>query len=602
MIEQAILDFLVNAAWQVPLLAAGAAILLRLARPGPAWRCRIGSGFLLLALLLPADLPSAWPQRGQSAVETVRLGRSNVLPSSEAAPNLPLLGATLPPSSDSAAPLDSDRGDLAVAPATASLLTGLYLIFVGLALARLLMKLLTARRLKRGSRATALPDRLEAAVHRFADRHRMALPDIRTSGAVSSPAMVGLGRPAILVPEDFVHYGETEATTALLHEYAHIVRRDYGFNLLCELLALPLIWHPAIHLILIGISNSREMACDALAAEQMGDPTGYARSLVALARKAVGAKPIFAGAQPLLGRASLASRVDAVMRTAGPRRWTFVRTASALPLFPAILAPAAMLHFTPSIAPSSSASLPGREANEPQPPIAAAAHLPARKANRFPVRAAQAGPKIVVASSSMPPSALSIATPQNLPAPVRPTDESSETAAMAAAPAATDTVAGAETFPASQTAKLHASEGQAYSNADLRRLGYNGIGADEIAAFERAGYSKLSASDLIRLHYDGVSGGFVGVLGAAGFPPFSPQELLTLYFQGVSPSEIAAFGRIGHSTLSARDLVSLHDVGVTPGFADRLHGLGYDNLSAATVKRIFWTGILPRSPHRLNVQ
>jgi hypothetical protein len=152
-------------------------------------------------------------------------------------------------------------------------------------------------------------------------------------------------------------------------------------------------------------------------------------------------------------------------------------------------------------------------------------------------------------------------------------------------------------FGAKRTGGLDPQHGQ---KADRRGLGYKGMGAEEIAAFARPDYSKLSTSDLAMHHHDRVSGRFVGQLGAAGFPPFSPDELLALHFEGVSPSGTAAPGRIGYSTLSARNLISIHYVGLALGFANRIHSLGYDNLSAATPKGLFWTGSRPgpRRPAR----
>ena len=53
MIEQAVIEYLANAFWQVPLLVAGAWLLLRVVMPGPATQYRVWLGVLGVALLLP---------------------------------------------------------------------------------------------------------------------------------------------------------------------------------------------------------------------------------------------------------------------------------------------------------------------------------------------------------------------------------------------------------------------------------------------------------------------------------------------------------------------------------------------------------------------
>jgi Zn-dependent protease with chaperone function len=40
---------------------------------------------------------------------------------------------------------------------------------------------------------------------------------------------------------------EDEIRAALCHELAHIKRRDYLVNAVCQLAALPVAWHPVLH-------------------------------------------------------------------------------------------------------------------------------------------------------------------------------------------------------------------------------------------------------------------------------------------------------------------------------------------------------------------
>ena len=62
---------------------------------------------------------------------------------------------------------------------------------------------------------------------------------------------------------------------ALCHEMAHIRRRDYLVNLLCEAAALPLNSDPVIYGVERCIRRTREMVCDAMAAEAMESEMAY---------------------------------------------------------------------------------------------------------------------------------------------------------------------------------------------------------------------------------------------------------------------------------------------------------------------------------------
>jgi hypothetical protein len=61
---------------------------------------------------------------------------------------------------------------------------------------------------------------------------------------------------------------------------AHVARRDYLSNLICELAALPISFHPLTYMIKRQIARSRELACDELVSKHLLPPKVYARSLV----------------------------------------------------------------------------------------------------------------------------------------------------------------------------------------------------------------------------------------------------------------------------------------------------------------------------------
>jgi hypothetical protein len=100
------------------------------------------------------------------------------------------------------------------------------------------------------------------------------------------PATVGTVRPILVLPESFFDdsFEETDLICALSHEFAHIVRRDFLMNFIYETAYVPLCFHPCTALIMARIAQTRELACDEIAATMSPSPRHYAQSLLQIAR------------------------------------------------------------------------------------------------------------------------------------------------------------------------------------------------------------------------------------------------------------------------------------------------------------------------------
>jgi len=99
------------------------------------------------------------------------------------------------------------------------------------------------------------------------------------------PATLGIRNPVLVLPEWFLtQASEDEISSTLSHELAHIRRHDFLLNLFYELFLLPISFHPAAALIKVRIDQTRELACDEIAAESLSSRTQYARSLLSIAQ------------------------------------------------------------------------------------------------------------------------------------------------------------------------------------------------------------------------------------------------------------------------------------------------------------------------------
>jgi beta-lactamase regulating signal transducer with metallopeptidase domain len=111
--------------------------------------------------------------------------------------------------------------------------------------------------------------------------HRVVLLE---STAIDDPVTLGVFHPAIILPSKVIPaLDEQDLTAILAHEYGHIRRKDFLVHLSCQLIALPVAWHPGIQYLMSKISQTRELACDDYAAVRLGKRIVYARTLLRLA-------------------------------------------------------------------------------------------------------------------------------------------------------------------------------------------------------------------------------------------------------------------------------------------------------------------------------
>lgn len=104
----------------------------------------------------------------------------------------------------------------------------------------------------------------------------------RLSDGISSPVIAGLVNPVILIPVGLTRdLSDQQLREILIHEFAHIARRDALSNFLQKII-LALFWfHPLIHRIDREISQAREEVCDNYVLQQES-PLQYGETLLAI--------------------------------------------------------------------------------------------------------------------------------------------------------------------------------------------------------------------------------------------------------------------------------------------------------------------------------
>jgi beta-lactamase regulating signal transducer with metallopeptidase domain len=118
------------------------------------------------------------------------------------------------------------------------------------------------------------------------------LPIIEISADVTGPVAGGVFRPRVLLPEGLVgSLDSCRLRDVLIHECAHVLRRDPLIGLL-QRLAEMLFWpHPLVHYLNRRLAQAREEICDNYVL-QHGDACTYARTLLTLAERGGARRPL----------------------------------------------------------------------------------------------------------------------------------------------------------------------------------------------------------------------------------------------------------------------------------------------------------------------
>ena len=101
------------------------------------------------------------------------------------------------------------------------------------------------------------------------------------SGIVKVPAVVGITKPLILVPLSLLsNLPASYVESILLHELAHIRRKDFGVNLLQSAMEMIFFFNPALLWISSCMREEREACCDDIVLAQGGDKKSYLEALI----------------------------------------------------------------------------------------------------------------------------------------------------------------------------------------------------------------------------------------------------------------------------------------------------------------------------------
>ncbi|HEX6371710.1 MAG TPA: M56 family metallopeptidase [Longimicrobium sp.] len=186
-------------------------------------------------------------------------------------------------------------------------------------LARYGLAMLAVRVVARGARPVTggeWMERMHGAARELGLRERVHL--LRAPGA-AMPMTWGILQPAVLIPADADGWTAERKRVVLLHELAHVARRDCLWQTLASLCCAAYWFHPGVWWAARQMRIEREQACDDRVLRAGTRASEYAGHLLEVARS-FRPRPLTAAAAVAMARRSqLEGRVLAVLDTARDR-------------------------------------------------------------------------------------------------------------------------------------------------------------------------------------------------------------------------------------------------------------------------------------------
>jgi len=419
-------------------------------------------------------------------------------------------------------------------------LLALWLLLAFLQFARLAWSFLHLRSLKRHAQPAApdLAARLEAWTAACGVRRPVHL---LVSNRLASPMAVGFLQPAVILPEALMQSLSTEELDhVLLHELAHVARRDDWTNLWARMTAALVGWHPAAAWVLNRIGRERELACDEWVVAATGAPRPYARSLARLFELCrTGRREVLATG--MAGRGSnLGERIEMLVRRS-PQRASLFRVAACLAVLFAL--------------------------------IAAGIRAP-----RW-VAFAQDAPRHAAPASPLPPP-----NPQSFLA--------SLVAAGYGDLPVDDIIALKNHGVTPEFLRgISRSGWTKLSPQQLIDLREHGVSTEYLRDMHESGVRDLNVQGVIEMRTHGVSPEYARELNALGFGPYTAGQVINFAAQGVHVELFRALKESGFTKLAPEEIVEAHHSGVGSRNLQEAKQYGA-NLSLAQIIKLKRAGVI----------
>jgi beta-lactamase regulating signal transducer with metallopeptidase domain/predicted metallopeptidase len=385
---------------------------------------------------------------------------------------------------------------------------------------------------------------------------------------VGMPQTWGIWNPVVLLPEDADQWPAEWRRIVLLHELAHIKRRDCLTQLLAQFVCAIYWFNPLVWVAARQLRVEREIACDDYVLQAGTRASDYARYLLDFAgvmntngSPAGLPSPAAAG----IACSQLESRVRSILDPA-IRRKSLSRKARAI-IFAAaacLLIPLAALQAWSSDASPMDDPVDQSLALLQEPNSDASAPAQPNKNERSKISAT--GAQIQTRDDS------EINPQVNTDVDVSELDDND-----------------AQSTPESNSSKDDRA-GSGMTVESIIRMKMHGVTPEFVESIRRAGFDNLSIEELVKLRMHGISEEYIKETQRASNERLSIEDLIQLKMFGVTPEYAKEMKNAGYD-LPLKSLKQMRMFGITPGYIETMRKLGYTNLTAEQLTKLKMHGV-----------
>ncbi|HEY2467329.1 MAG TPA: M56 family metallopeptidase [Terracidiphilus sp.] len=468
----------------------------------------------------------------------------------------------------------------------------------------------------RGLRSRARPASADLVVRfeqRLRDSRTSRAPQLLVSDEVISPLAAGFLDPVVILPQILLEeIAEPELDYVLVHELAHVARRDDWTNLMGRLASAVFVFHPVAAWVLRRIQREREIACDDWVVAATGSAVHYALTLGRVAEFCSARRQELLATEMAHRSSNISARIEILLRPrfhfspdASVPRVSFC-VAAGLVLFSLGVRTPGWIAF----AKDSTVAVADHQA-DPQSPISAARIAFAPEASPH---AATLSP-VYRAQSSAPPSATLADPDKTWRHGWRLTrrDSSSSKVELSLISRNDDgnDRMNTEDVPLSSLAGFSLSvlnhDGPVKFEyvRDSGRIVCEGrvaggrasgpftvvLNPSFVSALEKMGYVAPQEDEAFSLVTSDVTLGYAQAVRDTGLTS-SLSDLINLRDHGVSSDYVRAVRQEGFTNLSASEISELRDHGVNPNYLKAIKAAGPD-LSIEAIDRLYDHGVKP---------
>lgn len=398
--------------------------------------------------------------------------------------------------------------------------------------------------------------------HNIATKLRLRTKvELRKSEQVRLPMTWGAWRSVVMLPAEADRWPQECRSIVLLHELAHVKRRDCLTQNLAQL-ACALYWfNPLVWLAARQLHVERELACDDRVLEVGTKASDYASHLVEIARSfnaSLEQSPVAVG----MACSQLESRVRSILDP-GIRRRGLNRLTAGLIGLGAICLIAALAITQPW----SKTEAAVRSAEVKEQTTGRAGEVPASPSVPNTPGQALLPPSMGEGSKDLAESLAESTERSARESRERRDQEMAEDPSESREQDAGQTSASAQTKSSELTAD------------QLIEMKTAGVTPEFIEAMRKQGFDNLTARELVQLSIHGINADYIKQARSWGGDKITIREIVNLKIAGVTPEYISAMKQGGYDGLTARQLSELRIQGVMPAFVEAMRRLGYDKLT-----------------------